>query len=161
MTWTKWLLFSGLGGLAFAAGMSVLMAPANPHLKATARLSMPADVEAMVQRACADCHSNETRWPWYSTVWPVSALIEHDVEHGRKAMNFSEWPAIETPHDARAASGLLTASCAALQSGIMPKPQYRVMHGDAQLSVAEKQRFCEWTSMEAAQIRHALSEPRP
>ena len=46
---------------------------------------------ALAQRACFDCHSNETKWPWYSTIAPVSWLVQRDVEEGRRGLNFSEW----------------------------------------------------------------------
>jgi hypothetical protein len=158
MTWTKWLLLGGLGGLTLTAGMSVLMAPANP-VSRKERLHLPPDLETTLRRSCFDCHSNETRWPWYSKVWPVSVLIESDVEHGRRAMNFSEWPPEESPREARRASGLLMASCAALQEGLMPKPRYLAIHADARVPVAEKSRFCEWTAREAARLR-AVAEVR-
>ena len=152
MTWTKRLLFGGLGGLTLTAGMSVLMAPVNPQSRAE-KVSVPPDVERILRRSCFDCHSNETRWPWYSKVWPASAMIEADVATGRKAMNFSEWPVGETAREARLASGLWMASCAAMDEGVMPKPRYLAIHGDARLSSEERRRFCEWTSHEVAQLR--------
>src|SRR5262249_17251950 len=49
------------------------------------------ETRAMAARACFDCHSNETRWPWYANVAPASWLVQHDVEEGRTDLNFSEW----------------------------------------------------------------------
>ena len=51
----------------------------------------PAEVEAILARACYDCHSNRTSWPWYSYVAPISFLVVHDVHEGREALNFSDW----------------------------------------------------------------------
>ena len=45
----------------------------------------------LAQRACFDCHSNETVWPWYSYLFPMATLIQNDVERGRAVLNFSEW----------------------------------------------------------------------
>ncbi len=52
----------------------------------------PADVTAILRRACFDCHSDEIRFPWYSQVAPMSWLVVRDIVEGRKAFNFSEWP---------------------------------------------------------------------
>ena len=53
----------------------------------------PPDVQAMFRAACYDCHSDETRWPWYSHIAPVSLLVAGDVKRGRSHLNLSEWPA--------------------------------------------------------------------
>src|ERR1700675_3300924 len=51
----------------------------------------PAELKAVLRRSCYDCHSNETRWPWYARVAPVSFLIASDVKEGRRQVNFSVW----------------------------------------------------------------------
>lgn len=56
----------------------------------TREIAAPARIEALLIRACYDCHSNRTRWPWYSRVAPVSWLVARDVTLGRKELNFSE-----------------------------------------------------------------------
>jgi len=61
----------------------------NPPLKGD--LAAPPHIKTLLTRACYDCHSNETRWPWYAYIAPVSWLIVHDVERGRQELNFSEW----------------------------------------------------------------------
>lgn len=53
------------------------------------------EVKAILQRSCYDCHSNETKWPWYSYVAPVSWWVAHDVEEGREELNFSDWDRFE------------------------------------------------------------------
>ena len=77
-------------------------------------------------------------------------MIEADVSKGRAAMNFSEWPAKSNME-----SGLLAASCAALEQGLMPLPKYLMIHRDAKMSLEEKSRFCAWTSQESALLRHS------
>ena len=86
----------------------------------------------LVKRACYDCHSNESVWPWYSYVAPVSWLIYRDVMEGRSHLNFSEW---NRPQ--RAAGDIVHA----IDSGEMPPFQYLIMHPEARLTSAEKQQF--------------------
>lgn len=80
-------------------------------------------------RACADCHSNETAWPWYSKVAPVSLLIVKDVEQGRRHLNVSEWQR-EQRHAHEAAEQV--------REGEMPLPIYLPAHPEARLGAAEK-----------------------
>ena len=85
-----------------------------------------AEAEAVARVSCYDCQSNETRWPAYSSVAPMSWLVRDDVESGRAHMNFSEWDE-DSAEAAEEASELIT-------EGRMPLPNYRRMHRDAQLS---------------------------
>lgn len=80
-------------------------------------------------RTCADCHSNETKWPWYSKVAPVSLLIVKDVEQGRRHLNVSEWQR-EQRHAHEAAEEL--------REGSMPLPLYLPAHPEARLAPEEK-----------------------
>lgn len=80
-------------------------------------------------RACADCHSNQTRWPWYSRVAPVSWLVVRDVEAGRSHFNVSEWN--RPQKDAREAAE-------EVREGNMPLPVYLPAHPEARLSATEK-----------------------
>jgi len=81
-------------------------------------------------RACYDCHSNETIWPWYTNIAPISWLTQHDVEEGRQYLNFSEW---DKPQ--QYASKIIDQ----IQSGNMPKKIYLPIHPTANLTDAEKQ----------------------
>ena len=86
----------------------------------------------LAERACFDCHSNLTRWPWYSHVAPVSWLIERDVVEGREKLNFSEWNRPqESAHE----------SAEAVNEGEMPMYAYTVMHGHARLSPQQRDRL--------------------
>ncbi len=84
----------------------------------------------LVTRACYDCHSNQTTWPWYSNVAPLSWLIQHDVEAGRSRLNFTEWN--------QSQRGVENAA-RQVQSGTMPQWYYVVLHPTASLTPAEKQ----------------------
>jgi hypothetical protein len=85
---------------------------------------------ALAQRACFDCHSNLTTWPWYSNVAPVSWLVYNDVKGGREQLNFSRWDVAQEPSAADVAE--------IVRSGEMPPFQYILMHRNAKLSGAQK-----------------------
>src|SRR5579863_5494759 len=84
----------------------------------------------LIRRACFDCHSNHTVWPWYSNVAPVSWLVQNDVNGGRRHLNFSEWD-----HPQRHAKDV----AAQVKEGEMPLWYYLPMHRAAKLSSAEKE----------------------
>ena len=89
-----------------------------------------AQTRAIAEKACFDCHSNATSWPWYSNIAPVSWLVYHDVQEGRSHLNFSDW----------ANKGLSTSMIESmLLSGEMPPFQYKFMHPAAKLTDSEKQ----------------------
>lgn len=101
---------------------------------------------AVITRACGDCHSNETRWPWYSRVAPVSWLVAHDVNEGREAVNFSTW-GMYSPDRQRK---LLAKACDEVREGEMPMFVYTLMHTDARLSAADVQSICTLTIQAAS-----------
>ncbi len=88
---------------------------------------------ALAKRACFDCHSNETVWPWYSYVAPVSWLVYNDTMQGRRRLNFSEW----NTHPQRELGEISRI----IQEGRMPPAVYLPMHPSAQLTAAEKQQL--------------------
>lgn len=113
-------------------------------------VSVPDDVEALLRRACYDCHSDETRWPWYSRVAPLSWLIVRDVQHGRSNLDFSSWstdPVREPTPDQR-----LRWMCEDIEEGEMPPDLYTLAHPEARLDEADQQLICSWT----AQARRSL-----
>lgn len=100
----------------------------NPAVVAEPKWDTPRTRELFF-RACADCHSNATKWPLYSRVAPVSWLVASDVEEGRSKLNVSEWN--RPQKDAHEAAE-------ELQKGAMPLPIYLPLHPDARLSTGEK-----------------------
>ena len=103
----------------------------NPRVVAEPKWDSP-QTRALVKRVCFDCHINETEWPWYSYIAPVSWLLANDARNASAAFNFSNWH-----------SGDMTAAEMARQinSGRMPLPQYLLLHPDARLTDAEKQQL--------------------
>jgi hypothetical protein len=110
----------------------------NPPVTADIRAS--ADVKAVLVRACYDCHSNETTWPWYSRVAPAAWLVHRDVVEGRAALNFSSWEAL--PAERR--SKLRRESGEEVVEGEMPPRLYTPLHPHAVLSSADKQVIQAW-----------------
>ena len=84
----------------------------------------------LAKRACFDCHSNETVWPWYTNIAPASWLVYRDVAEGRQRMNFSDWQNSHIREAGEIAS--------VINEGEMPPFQYLPMHPSAKLSSAEK-----------------------
>ena len=105
----------------------------NPPVSQEVRWDSP-QTRALAVRACFDCHSNETVWPWYSNIAPISWLIQHDVEDGRGKLNFSEWD--------KAQSGA-SKVVREIQSGSMPKFYYVPIHPSANLSETERNSLIE------------------
>ncbi len=87
--------------------------------------------KALAQRACFDCHSNQTVWRWYSNIAPFSWLIQRDVDQGRRVLNFSDWQ--------NANSRRVSRISEVITRGSMPPIQYIVIHWNAVLSASEKQ----------------------
>ena len=136
--------------LQFVPGPSA----ANPRLDERealeSNLAVPAPVSAMIQRSCMNCHSNETHYPWFTRMAPVSWMAAKDVNEGRKAMNLSRW-ASQNGRTPDLAIATLLAACEDLRTGRMPKLSYRVMHPEAQVSRQEVDQFCAWANGEIQQ----------
>jgi len=101
----------------------------NPPARVEPRWDAPA-TRTLAVRACYDCHSNETVWPWYSHVAPVSWLAQRDVDEGRRKLNFSEWD--RPQKEAR-------ESAKTVRKGEMPPWFYVLIHPDARFTAAETQ----------------------
>jgi hypothetical protein len=98
--------------------------------------SEPAQV---LVRACGDCHSNHTEWPWYSHVAPLSWWITRHVHEGRVKLDFSEW---ET-YSAWQRRNKLDSICGLILTDRMPPRSYAAMHREAKLTDAEKKAVCD------------------
>lgn len=123
----------------------------NPPSMAPARF--PADVEIVMRKACMDCHSNETHWPWYSAVAPVSWYVATDVLEARSHLNFSNWEAL--PEETRL--DILTKLWNEVVERRMPHKQYALVHPKVELNVEEKKVIRDW----AFSLVEELSAPNP
>ena len=104
------------------------------------QLDAPAEVQTLLHRACYDCHSNETVWPWYSHFAPASLLIANDVKKGRKEVNFSTWEQYDERRRARKLKEIATQ----VEKGDMPLFYYLPLHPDAKLTAAERELIVKW-----------------
>ena len=114
----------------------------NAHLQIT-----PA-VAAILDRSCHDCHSNSTRWPWYSNVSPASWFLVDHVDDGRAHLNFSEWG----KQDKRQADNKLEEICEEVTDRMMPIDSYTWIHRSAKLSDADIKLLCDWTEAERKRL---------
>ena len=122
--------------------------PVDPQKEITAHMQVDPAVMATLSRACNDCHSNRTEWPWYSNVAPVSWLVAHDVNDGREELNFSEWGASKEKEPGK----LLGKICSEMTDGEMPMATYTLIHPQAKLTREEVQNVCRWTNSIASNV---------
>ena len=127
--------------IVFAAAQLVRPERANPptdiNRTIQAQAGTSSALAAVLDRSCRDCHSNNTVWPWYTHVAPLSWLMARGVVEGRKALNFSEWAA----YPPAAQRTLLSASCDDASSGKMPGP-YALVGPETKLSPQDIETIC-------------------
>ena len=129
------LFFATFVGVLFV-GVAIQFIPygrdhTNPPVRAEPAWDTP-QTRALFARACADCHSNQTVWPWYSAIAPMSWLVTRDVQEGREKFNVSEWDREDNEGDEAAE---------VVQDGSMPPFHYLMAHPLARLSSQEHQAF--------------------
>jgi hypothetical protein len=139
----------GLGGLAVVAMQLANPSHQNPLVAlghdVLASNAPPPSVAATLKNSCYDCHSFETKWPWYSYVAPVSWFVARDVAAARASLNFSEWP-----HDEPARARKRWKHIAdAVENGEMPMPNYTRIHPEARLDDRQRAELIKWASGQA------------
>ena len=118
---------------------------------------LSAELQWAFRRACYDCHSNETRWPLWAYVAPVSWIVVRDVDAARSILNFSEWAAYE-PGVRIALRSMIGPTTATHR---MPLWHYVPLHPDAQLSESELEALSTWASGAASEAdTPAIEGPR-
>ena len=110
----------------------------NPSVEG--EIQAPAEVQAILERSCYDCHSNETKWPWYAYVAPVSFFVSHHVEEGREHLNFSTWSRYDTKKQAHKVEEMVEET----GEGEMPLWSHVLIHGEAALSSQDKATLVAW-----------------
>ncbi|MBZ5622916.1 MAG: heme-binding domain-containing protein [Acidobacteriia bacterium] len=130
---------------------SVLTAPTKSG-KIPAPLLSGAKIDAgalaIIQRSCQDCHSDRTRYPWYSYVFPVSWLVGSDVRGGRRHLDLSRWNESSLTRRERSLSEIANQ----VKDRDMPLPQYLWIHGNAKLSDEDVRAIFQWTQAERARL---------
>src|SRR5437016_99794 len=128
--------------LAFVFGGIQLIPVARSNSPDLGNPHAPPPILGLLRRACYDCHSNQTRWPWYSHVAPASWLVSSHVMEGRRRLNFSEWEAYASDPDT--ASHKLAEIADEVSSRKMAPWYYRATHREAQLNGDERQQLIRW-----------------
>lgn len=148
----------GLIALAALTSMALALAKGSYHEPKSSLLverpllvGAPTTVSSILQRACGDCHSENTVWPWYASLPPVSRQIHSDITRGRAFLNFSKW----SEYSDNQRRGYVLAILTATQARVMPPRKYVWMHGDAKLSDAELKVLKEWALTEAKRVPHS------
>lgn len=134
-------------GLALALVGAQAVRPERTNPPVTAEVPAPPDVRALLHRACYDCHSHATRWPWYSGVAPVSWLVADDVRHARRHVNFTTWDA----YDAAKRRKKFEEIADEVEEHEMPLWFYVPLHREARLTDAERARLVAWARASAAE----------
>jgi hypothetical protein len=127
------ILFWGIGSLlVLLIAIQLIPVPhTNPPVTREVNWDSPATRD-LAKRACFDCHSNETVWPWYSNVAPVSFFLANHIKDGREKLNFSQWDQPNTE-----AEDIVEV----LEKGEMPLKSYLLLHPEADFTPAEKERL--------------------
>jgi len=124
--------------LVLAAIQLIPVHRTNPPV--LSEVDAPAPVMAILRRACYDCHSNETRWPWYSHVAPMSWLVVSHVNEGRGDLNFSEWPLLDFESQSLSFVDIRRQ----ITERKMPLRSYKWMHRDARLTQEDRDAILQW-----------------
>ena len=146
----KWILLA----LIIVLALAQLTNPArtNPPVvyDFAATNPPPPQIATLLHAACYDCHSYETKWPWYSRVAPVSWLVASDVNEGREHVNLSDWP-----KDSERAAKKLERMSEAIEDNDMPPGKYTMIHADARLTADQRKQLTQWLDASAEQLKTA------
>lgn len=133
----RWVLFLSVVGLVLIQFLPVERS--NPPV--TGEISAPDQVMQLLEASCYDCHSNETRWPWYSRIAPVSWRIAEHVRKGRGNLNFSEWQGFSVEDRERATEEIWEV----VEKGAMPLSDYLRMHPEAVITDPQREALRRWS----------------
>jgi hypothetical protein len=128
--------------------------PVDRSMTLQARIQPTPQVAVILDRSCRDCHSNETRWPWYSHVAPMSWFVIDHVNHGRNHLNMSEWARYENNE----AANQLRNMCREARAGVMPLDSYTMIHRGAVMSQEDIKVLCDWTNAEREKLASVSKE---
>ena len=150
MKWLKRVLIALV--VLFVAIQVIRPARTNPAVDPTRTIQavtkMSPDVDAILKRSCNDCHSYETKWPWYTNIAPVSWFVIRDVNEGREHASFSDWAS----YNRKKAIHVLDEMNDEVMEGDMPLPKYVRMHPEAALSEVDRSRLLTWIMEEKIRL---------
>ena len=125
-------------GVLFVAIQFLPVERTNPPV--TGLVDAPEDVLTTLRRSCWDCHSNETEWPWYAYVAPMSLRVSQHVWMGREHVNFTEWDG----YDAEERDEAYEDIAKVIDRGRMPLRDYLLVHRNAKLTTSDRKRLVSW-----------------
>lgn len=108
--------------------------PINKELDFLTIKKTPETVATNIRNACYDCHSNETKYPWYSNIQPIAWFLKNHIDEGRRELNFSTFATYESKRQLRK----LEEAAELVQNGAMPMESYLIMHPEAKLTAEQK-----------------------
>ena len=137
----RWLKVGG-ASVVILVILAQLIPVDRTNPPAGTEVDAPSEVVEVLRRSCYDCHSNETRWPWYSGIAPASWLVARDVREGREAVNYSTWERY-SPEERRHHQ---EETWEDVEEGEMPLGVYTLMHPGARLSARDLEVLRAWAS---------------
>ena len=114
--------------------------PVNPGQDFLQMAGPPAELGTLIKEACYDCHSNETKYPWYTNVQPVAWWVKDHIDEGREHLNFSEWGT----YNARKRAHKMEEAVEETKEGEMPLNSYTWAHASARLSDEQRRQLASW-----------------
>ncbi len=159
----RFLKWAGLALVVlFVAAQFYRPEKTNPPVDASqsieAHAQMTPEVEAILKRSCYDCHSNETRWPWYTNVAPSSWFVIDHVNEARRHLNFSDWMKVKRRTNKPDPEGQLEEITEQVEEGEMPLESYLLLHPDAKLSDQDKKVLTDWAKAEKERLASLSKE---
>lgn len=150
----RWLMV--LGSFVLLVLLAQLVPYGRQHVNPAAGTPVAFDTpetQRLAERACFDCHSNRTRWPWYASIAPVSWLVQRDVDEGREKLDFTAFD----PRSEHVADAVKEAA-ETVTKNEMPLWNYGLMHPEARLTAAERRRLADGLTATFAPFRVAAGE---
>jgi hypothetical protein len=123
-------------------------APLDPELDMLTVVSPQEAMAELIRNACYDCHSNQTNYPWYSKISPVSWYLNKHIVTGKEELNFNIYGQLEKADKI----GFFADFCDVLDAGTMPLQSYQLLHKDARLTQEEREMLCDWSELEALKV---------
>jgi hypothetical protein len=115
----------------------------------TAAVAVPDDVLGILKNSCFDCHSNNTRYPWYVNIQPAGWFMSGHIQQAKRSLNFSEF----ATYSPRRQYDKLNAIIENVNDGEMPLPSYLLIHAEAKLSAGQKEKIVAWTTASLESMR--------
>lgn len=129
--------------------------PVNKGMDFLTIKNTPQQVADNIRSACYDCHSNESRYPWYSNIQPVAWFLKDHIDEGRQKLNFSTFATYEPKRQAHK----LDEAAETIETGEMPLESYLIAHQEAKLTPEEKKMLTDYFKKIASETRAANHLP--